>query len=331
MNKGFANILLIIGVAVVTLAGSIFYTNHEKDNINSSLNKLGATIATTSLSDTIGTFRTNVNTSLENINTQVGSISSTISAFGNIVSQNTPLAVSVGGTGTTTVPSGYQFLSSSGTFPTWKTLASSTGITITHTATSTIIGTAGFDSGANIAFTGNNTFAGSSTFNGRVNLASSTFITATTTLSANLVGAAYIPKLASAVVTSTTSFSTTSGTFTVIGTSTANGMASTTITLLGTHRVMLTYTGHWNPGANMAHLTYTVDGVDVASGNKGVYSEQDSGGGETTAISSVFITEPLAAGSHTFRALVFTDGGTLVVLGNGVTFTSQFSVTELYN
>lgn len=161
-RNGFLAIAIALGLAVIALGISLYVGYEAQKNPPT----LSAVVYTTQLSDTIGTFRNEVNSSTANLNTELETVSGTINAYGNIVSQNTPLGVTVGGTGTTTVPSAGQFLSTSGTIPTWKVLASSTGITLTTNATSVIIGTAGFDNTASINFTGNNTFAGSSTFNG---------------------------------------------------------------------------------------------------------------------------------------------------------------------
>jgi len=60
-NKGFINIITIIGVVILTIVSSIGYFSYKENN-------LGATISQTQLTDTINIFRTNVNSSLTNIN-----------------------------------------------------------------------------------------------------------------------------------------------------------------------------------------------------------------------------------------------------------------------
>jgi len=64
MRKGFANIILLVGIAVL-FAGIGFFAKQTAGE------KLGATILTTALTDTINTLRTNVNTSLTNLNEAV--------------------------------------------------------------------------------------------------------------------------------------------------------------------------------------------------------------------------------------------------------------------
>ena len=170
-NQGFI-LPIIAGIAAVVflvVTGVAIYEGKQATQ-----QKLGATILQTQLSDTIGTFRTNVNTSLANLNADIATITSTQSSYGTIVTQNSPLPIAAGGIGTGTSPSDKQMLVASGTSWAYKTLSSSTGISLTYTPTAIIIGTAGFDASTNIGFTGNNTFAGLSTFNGQTNLASTT-------------------------------------------------------------------------------------------------------------------------------------------------------------
>lgn len=143
---------------------------------------LGATIATTSQSDTIGTFRTNVNTSLQNLNTQLNTVSSTVSGFGNITSENVPLAVNKGGTGTSTTPSEGKFFVSNGTIPTWKTATFGGGLTYTTTTTGFTLNTTGIDVTVPYAWTGGHTHSASSTFNGGLYSTATTSITGVTTL-----------------------------------------------------------------------------------------------------------------------------------------------------
>ena len=65
-NKGFLNIALSIAAVIIIVAGSYLFGTRQVERKFESM--FGATIATTSLSDTINTFRTNVNTSLTNLN-----------------------------------------------------------------------------------------------------------------------------------------------------------------------------------------------------------------------------------------------------------------------
>lgn len=74
--KGFINIGAVI-IGAVVFVGSIFYTNSIKNQvIEFNTLKFGATITTTTLENTIGTFRINVNTAFENINDQITSSTS---------------------------------------------------------------------------------------------------------------------------------------------------------------------------------------------------------------------------------------------------------------
>ncbi len=70
--KGFINILLIIGVAVVSIIGTAFFINYQVEK-----NTLGTAILTTNLSDTINTFRTNTNANFANLTANLFVSSST--------------------------------------------------------------------------------------------------------------------------------------------------------------------------------------------------------------------------------------------------------------
>ena len=153
-------------LAGVLALSSVFSGSYES--------RLGVTIATTSQSDTIGTFRTNVNTSLENIKTDLESVSSTQGTYGTIVVENTPLATNKGGTGTSTLPTDGKILSANGSTPTWKTLTSDGSITIATTTTSTQISTAGVNTAANFNWTGVHTFSAGVTSTATTTLATTT-------------------------------------------------------------------------------------------------------------------------------------------------------------
>lgn len=184
MNRGFINLLALLVLGVLTVVASGVYAKHQADQA-----KLGGVILT-QLTDTIGTFRTNVNTSLTNLTSDIASVTSTIATYGTIVTVNSPVPVANGGTGTTTVPTNGQFFGVSGTTPTWKTFVGS-GITITQSPTSTIFTTPGFDSSVSITFTGADIFASSTTFTATSTFSSSTIFNgqvahnASTTFSAN--------------------------------------------------------------------------------------------------------------------------------------------------
>lgn len=174
MKKGFASLELVVGLGIL-LTLVFLFIGYKFRNTGPSL---GAVVYTTQLSDTLGTFRNQVNSSTANLNTQLVAVSSSVSTLNTLTNL---LPIANGGTNTTTIPANNVFMMGNGTGYAFRTLSSSTGITLTYTATTTIIGTAGFDSTANIAFTGNNTFANSSTFNGLVNLNATTTVTGATT------------------------------------------------------------------------------------------------------------------------------------------------------
>ena len=191
--KGFINILAIIAIGVATILSSAFYVNYKTQQVIDE--SLGATIITTNLTDTIGTFRTNTNTSLTNINTELGTVSSTINAYGNITSENTPLVITKGGTGTTTQATANYYASANSTSTiAWKQFLEGGGITISHNSTSTTFTAAGFNTADNYNLTGSwtfnnngtSTFNTTSTFNGATNFIASTTFTGTTTIN-NLV------------------------------------------------------------------------------------------------------------------------------------------------
>lgn len=184
--KGFVGIFVLAGAAIISLLVSAAFVRYET-NKTAEEQKLGATVYTTQLTDTINTFRQQVNSSTANLNTELSAVSSTILSYGTIVSQNSPLPTAAGGTATTTAPSNAQFLSANGTSPAWKTLIVGAGLNSTTTATTTQIGTTGFDNTADISFTGNNSFSNTSTFNGVVIFNATTTFNTTTTFSKSLI------------------------------------------------------------------------------------------------------------------------------------------------
>lgn len=194
MRKGFINIL-ILGIGAVILLGTVFLYAKDKlerdviAQVSQETQKMGAVIATTSLTDTINTFRTNMNLSVDNINNQLNSISSTIAGYGTMASVNSPAPQTNGGTGTSTLPSNNQFLSSNGNAATWKSLIGSGGITITSSTTSTILSTQGFDTTADYTLTGGWNFSSSTT------LGSSTKISASSTVGTTPITTYFSPRL----------------------------------------------------------------------------------------------------------------------------------------
>ena len=137
--------------------------------------RYGATIATTALSDTIGTFRTNVNTSLENLNTELGNVSSTIHAYGSIVSVDSPVPVANGGTATTSVPSAGQLLIGNGSgYSLGSIAASGTKTHVYNSAGAIAISSDEVDEADSYSWTGGHTFASSVVVTGNSTLASTT-------------------------------------------------------------------------------------------------------------------------------------------------------------
>jgi hypothetical protein len=167
--------LFLAGVLAIS---SIFSGSYES--------RLGVTIATTSQSDTIGTFRTNVNTSLENIKTDLENVSSTVGTYGTIAVEDAPLVQNKGGTGLSTYPTDGQFLSSNGTTSVWKSLTSDGSITIATTTTSTQISTVGINTASDF------TWSGAHTFTGGVSSTATTTL-ATTTMTGTLGFSTYLP------------------------------------------------------------------------------------------------------------------------------------------
>lgn len=193
--------------------------------------QFGATIATTSIADTLGTLRTNVNSSLENINTQLESVSSTIGTYGSIAVENSPLSKTKGGTGLTTAPADGQILSANGTDPAWHTLVG-VGVSISTTTTSTIITSSGVDTSADITWTGTSTFAGKLVATGNATFATSTFSqipTTTSTLptaSTQLTTKGYVDLFSDTIATST-SFNVTASGNTVTSSTVAFSLSAT--------------------------------------------------------------------------------------------------------
>lgn len=174
-RNGIGQIFLLLGIAVMIGIGAFAY---QQEKINEQTKaaqgaKLGAVVYTTQLSDTLGTFRNQVNSSTANLNTEVEAVSTTIHGYGNIVTESEPLRVAAGGTNTSTYPTVNQILSAETTTlfppfnvtPKWKTLIFGGGIISTTTATSISINTTGVDATANYSWTGTHAFNASTSFN----------------------------------------------------------------------------------------------------------------------------------------------------------------------
>lgn len=167
MRKGFINILAVGVVGAVILVSSVLFTKHETNKVSE---KLGASVATTSLTDGMNQFRLNVNSSTEAINTQLEALSSTVTGISTTL---TLVPISKGGTGTSTTPGAEAFLVGNGSSYDLRTFVASSGLTLTTTTTNWTLSTQGLDLGANYVWTGRNEFS------------STTIITATGTLNAS--------------------------------------------------------------------------------------------------------------------------------------------------
>ncbi len=139
MKKGFINILAIVAITAIISAVSFGFTTYKVKQVAEK--NLGATILQTELANTIGTFRTNVNTSLTNINNALSNATSGdpghYHTLSNDASATGTLPIAKGGTGITTTPSNGSLLIGSSTSWAANTLTAGSNITITN-ATGTI-------------------------------------------------------------------------------------------------------------------------------------------------------------------------------------------------
>mgnify|MGYP001600951047 CR=1 FL=1 len=188
-KKGSIEIAMI-ATMVVSIAGFSLALWTKNKVENSISNKLGAV---TALSDTINTFRTNVNSTDETLRSTTSTDPGHLHTTSSITGIDYIHPVAQGGIGTSTNPSDGQFLSASDTIPTWKTFVGS-GVTIAHSPTSTSFTTVGLDTSLNYSWTGTHTFSAtttqaSSTFIGGVlNVSSTATFQATTTFNGRTVG-----------------------------------------------------------------------------------------------------------------------------------------------
>ncbi len=73
--KGFVNIILLIGVAIVSIVGTTFFLkNQVKQQVNEEVNNLGASIFINTSSTKFNDVLINVNNSLTNLNTAIGGL-----------------------------------------------------------------------------------------------------------------------------------------------------------------------------------------------------------------------------------------------------------------
>jgi len=306
-RKGFIS-LILVGIMSILVVGVI--TWYAKNEIDSS-QKLGATTYDTQLTDTLNTFRTNVNSSLDNLNTELESVSGTVITNSALL---TDLPVAHGGTGTTTVPINMQYLMSSGTTPTWKNLVGGAGITISSTISSTILNTQGFDPTQNFAFTGNNTHAGTETFNGTTTVngafsstASSSFSATTTfsgtvnvptpTTSTNAVNVSYLtPRLPYLVATTTTFNNSANNSNQVV-------IATTTFTLPNAGRLAAIFNGYFSNGTNGdgCQAGFNLDGTGSTTVVN--FSGISSNAPQIPASFFYIMTATSSAGAHTLNLI----------------------------
>lgn len=330
MKKGFINILLAIGIVGAFALGAFAY---HKAQLAEDV-KLGAQVYTTQLSDTLGTFRNQVNSSTANLNTELENVSSTVI---NLSSTLNLVPVANGGTGITTTPSNAQFLSASGTSPAWKTLSFGAGLNTTTTATSVQINTTGLDPTANYAWSGTNTYStGTQTFKVTTTFQSSTIFTgpltasntATFNASATFNG---LIDLTNATISSTLLYTTSSILAPPGGSLACNGAtlfgSTTTIQSDGTQRAAITLSGGFmysNGGTQISATTANllVDGTtSISSG----YSVQAVGAGAGAGLALSTTTGVLSVGAHTINAS-FTNTGSAGCANVGTLSLSGFVV-----
>ena len=307
----------------MAVVGSAFFARQEVEKAIEQQANFGSVIQT-QLTDTIGTFRTNVNSSLTNLAANLATVTSTVNAYGNITAENTPLAVNKGGTGTTTTPLDSQYLMASGTTPTWKTLVASSGITIVYTATTTQFSTPGFDNTANISFTGNNTFSGSSSFNASTTFNNNTIFNGNITFT-NQIASTSIPSLAFASTTISTATSSIRTVFENIA-----GFSLTITT--GNHPVLIILSGSAanDTLASSCYFDFSVDGNRVGPDTGGLMRFRSAIANGVHSINTSYITPPLSAGSHTFRTMIRVDANQCNTISGAGDANPVFTVKELY-
>lgn len=157
-TKGFTTLgTIALGFSFLAILGLADYVYKNP--------KLGAVVLSTDLTNTINTFRTNVNSSLTSLNNELETVSSTIAGYGNIVTLNTPLTVNKGGTGTTTLPTTGQLLIGNGTDYFLGTInASGTNTHIYNTVAGFSISADPTDLANTYAWTGVHSFATTTSF-----------------------------------------------------------------------------------------------------------------------------------------------------------------------
>lgn len=284
MRKGFAEVFGVLLIGAVLVLSTFLYAEYgARKEIN-----LGMV---TELTDTINTFRTNVNATDQALrsttSTDPGHLHTTSSISGVFKMTN-------GGLGTSTVPAASDMLIGDGTnyqFSSLPNCGNTTTDKLVYTST-----------------------------------------TRTWTCAIDLGGASStLPVLSFSRVSSTKDFTTSTQDFVVIGTSTANGVASTTMST-GAHRVILNFSGvYTNSVAATARFDFSIDGTRVGAGTQGLWTSDDATDdiGQFRAVSMSYVTDVLSSGDHTFRVLVSRNTGSSTIKGSNPPWI--FSATELYN
>jgi len=184
------NIIALIIIGTITVISSYFMVSDSVENI-------GSSISITELSDTIGTFRTNVNSSLRELNADLSYSTSTDPGHKHTTDAiSGQIGVAQGGTDASTFTEGLLYASGTEAFITLSPssdgqipIASGTGWTantLTASGTNiTVYNTPGriFLESSEIDFSSDNTFTGQQTFAGGLISTASTTLQSTTTVS----------------------------------------------------------------------------------------------------------------------------------------------------
>jgi len=179
---GYISTVLLFAIGALFVAGGWYSgVKHEKQL------QIGSTITTTTLQNTINEFRLNVNSSTDSLNSHLNALSSTVDTYGTIVTQNTPLGATVGGTAQSSAPSDLQLWTDVSGSAGYKTLTASSGIDVTTSTSAIYISSQGVDTSDNFTWTGTHSFADVSSLT-----ASTATSTATSTDVFNLLPAGII-------------------------------------------------------------------------------------------------------------------------------------------
>lgn len=184
-KKGFFTVEALV-LGTILLAGLVYIHQKTTNEV-----KLGATVYTTQLSDTMNTFRLQVNSSTANLNTELSTVSSTVI---NLSSTLNLVPIANGGTGTSTTPLPERFLVGNGSRYELRQFVASSGLTLTTSSNSWTLSTQAIDTSQNFTWTGTHTFTNALNATGTSNKISITTATstATTTDSFNLLPAGVI-------------------------------------------------------------------------------------------------------------------------------------------